>query len=992
MDAELLTFFDEKPVDNCVYDLIDILIKNTQDLSLQGSYMELKKTLEGNNTSFAKQKRDQIRKLPEVWADYMEFLPQATVLKIWHDHAGNFQSTPDGFLKTPTSDDSILFRYRGILMEYNAKITMDSLSEDKQTEWTKIKAQVFDNKAPTWLPTAAANRRSRREELDSVLQTTQFDSVNWNITFKRAKAFAVQHRYTKEQCREMIADLASSLHPNNATWYNKQTLDDLTKHLLYLDPQDTEVQEALAPLKKLTRPLNLNLYAAMLQARDLYKSYIKTLGRDVSNASLREGDANYDEAYFNFNVHALIAFTVPQIGEIVKTKIANNKQAGKPVDFEKLLASCSNAEEAKTHLKPAQEKMLNWLPDKTQVSSVNFTTFSHPKNSKLAQMRERYLLQNGRFSSYTREDDAEEYGDRTVYSSYVKKDGQKVGAHKSQEKHTGPAGVKQNEGVQQDQPDEQGQPQETQEAQDDKTGPQNTEATGITNTNRTPAKRTGTAQEIFSTPGVPGERNEFDHLLSTKKRRGSSKVRVNDDLRKEIMGDKIKYPNWLYQLGALPSKIAEGALEETEQLNRDAGQLIKYFPEVIKEAGQDILLKMLDGTARSKSAYLMGLSNSISRRWLGALFSILFAEETTSAAIKECFRTFINDEWKAWYKKETNVYVDMETARVNAFRQYNRHANEIYNGQQSLNLDRIPSRFVRRDKSFGRDNYQNRFRRYEDDREARQYDQYRRPRSRDRQNYRPYSRERSNSGPYRRNSSQGYRDRYQDRSQSQERRRYQNRSQSQERRRYQDRSKSRDRRRSQSTDRHQSRNRSSNGYGRQNNDNRYSGRNDNRRDRSFSGNRRSFNRNRQNSEYNRSHSRDKNEYVDNRRNRSRTPRRSSERSQSRDRGTGRSTTDKHDRSSNSGKSPERNRDRRRDSSVNATKQQRSSSTEKMKNGFNCSDNYDPKKEKLCSKCGRDNHHEFACTRFKRWSPLPCTSCRGNLHHDTEECDENTRKN
>ena len=66
MDAELLTFFDEKPVDNCVYDLIDILIKNTQDLSLQGSYMELKKTLEGNNTSFAKQKRDQIRKLPEV--------------------------------------------------------------------------------------------------------------------------------------------------------------------------------------------------------------------------------------------------------------------------------------------------------------------------------------------------------------------------------------------------------------------------------------------------------------------------------------------------------------------------------------------------------------------------------------------------------------------------------------------------------------------------------------------------------------------------------------------------------------------------------------------------------------------------------------------------------------------------------------------------------------------------------------------------------------
>ena len=617
MDAELLTFFDEKPVDNCVYDLIDILIKNTQDLTLQGSYKELKKTLEVNNSSFAKQKRDQIRKLPEIWTDYMEFLPQATVLKIWHDHAAMFQVTPDGFLKTPTSDDSILFRYRGILMEYNAKITMDSLSEDKQTEWTKIKAQVFDNRAPTWLPTAAANRRSRREELDSVLQTTQFDSVNWNITFKRAKAFAVQHRYTKEQCREMIADLASSLHPNNATWYNKQTLDDLTKHLLYLDPQDTEVQEALAPLKKLTRPPNLNLYAAMLQARDLYKSYIKTLGRDVSNASLREGDANYDEAYFNFNVHALIAFTVPQMAEIVKTKIANNKQAGKPVDFEKLLASCSNAEEAKSHLRPAQEKMLNWLPDKTQISSVNFTTFSHPKNSKLAQMRERYLLQNGRFSSYTREDDTEESGDRTVYSSYAKKTGQKVGAHKSQDKQTGPVGVKQQNPVpQQDQPDVHVQPRNIQEAQDDRTGPQNTEATAITNTNTTPAKHSGLAQEIFSTPGASSERNEFDYLVSARRRRGSSKdnklIQVNADLREEIIGDKIKYPNWLYQLGALPSKIAEGALDENQQLNRDAGQLQEYFPEVVREAGHAILLKIADGTQRSKSAYLMSLSNAIS--------------------------------------------------------------------------------------------------------------------------------------------------------------------------------------------------------------------------------------------------------------------------------------------------------------------------------------------------------------------------------------------
>ena len=76
------------------------------------------------------------------------------------------------------------------------------------------------------------------------------------------------------------------------------------------------------------------------------------------------------------------------------------------------------------------EKRLNWFPDKVQNSSINFTSLhSQPKNSKLAQMRERYSLQNGQFSPH---DGAWENDDRdrTAYPEHNKKADRKVGAHK----------------------------------------------------------------------------------------------------------------------------------------------------------------------------------------------------------------------------------------------------------------------------------------------------------------------------------------------------------------------------------------------------------------------------------------------------------------------------------------------------------------------------------------------------------------------------------
>jgi len=58
----------------------------------------------------------------------------------------------------------------------------------------------------------------------------------------------------------------------------------------------------------------------------------------------------------------------------------------------------------------------------------------------------------------------------------------------------------------------------------------------------------------------------------------------------------------------------------------------------------------------------------------------------------------------------------------------------------------------------------------------------------------------------------------------------------------------------------------------------------------------------------------------------------------------------------------------------------------MRKGENCSLEYDPLKQKTCSKCTRPGHHEFECYKYEKYSPKKCTVC-DKLNHFAGDCKE-----
>ena len=139
--SDLDSYFDERPVDSCFYELIEVLLNGDADDDLKQKFGKIKSDLETSNTSFAKKKRNQIRDIQPVWDDYVEFLNQAQILKLWNDHSENISNTRDPWKNNDLANDGILFRYRGIIMEYNAKITAECFSSDTDREWKNIKAK-----------------------------------------------------------------------------------------------------------------------------------------------------------------------------------------------------------------------------------------------------------------------------------------------------------------------------------------------------------------------------------------------------------------------------------------------------------------------------------------------------------------------------------------------------------------------------------------------------------------------------------------------------------------------------------------------------------------------------------------------------------------------------------------------------------------------------------------------------------------------------------
>jgi hypothetical protein len=58
----------------------------------------------------------------------------------------------------------------------------------------------------------------------------------------------------------------------------------------------------------------------------------------------------------------------------------------------------------------------------------------------------------------------------------------------------------------------------------------------------------------------------------------------------------------------------------------------------------------------------------------------------------------------------------------------------------------------------------------------------------------------------------------------------------------------------------------------------------------------------------------------------------------------------------------------------------------MKRGVNCKPSYDPAKMKYCTKCMKNDHHEFECGRYYSYSEDKCSFCH-KMYHLSQECKE-----
>ncbi len=58
----------------------------------------------------------------------------------------------------------------------------------------------------------------------------------------------------------------------------------------------------------------------------------------------------------------------------------------------------------------------------------------------------------------------------------------------------------------------------------------------------------------------------------------------------------------------------------------------------------------------------------------------------------------------------------------------------------------------------------------------------------------------------------------------------------------------------------------------------------------------------------------------------------------------------------------------------------------MKRGVNCKPSYDPAKMKYCTKCMKNDHHEFECARYYTYNENKCSFCH-KMYHLSQECKE-----
>ena len=318
---------------------INSLVKILQNANDIGVTEELQKlAISVKNSSWQTELEDKI-KTPKIfsWADMDKFITIAELNELFDAYDFNF----------PRSE---LFRQCGNSNFEHRKGLKLSLTKDE------IKALVTSQ--PEFIACAATKRKSTEVERRTIVFMDK-KRPHWSTTMDRVKLFAKKHRYSFDDIKELITDLAITTYPDQTRYFYSLSLEELTCLLCSKDPLEFENEKYLKSLESLVRSEGECLQSVMNQCQNLYKHLISENDKPT-DISADYKDPKYCEAFMTFSLNCLKKFCGPKLQQQIADQVTKARTNGRKVDFNFLMNSCLKAERADRSLMPTTDVKLQY--------------------------------------------------------------------------------------------------------------------------------------------------------------------------------------------------------------------------------------------------------------------------------------------------------------------------------------------------------------------------------------------------------------------------------------------------------------------------------------------------------------------------------------------------------------------------------------------------------------------------------------------------------
>ena len=199
--------------------------------------------------------------------------------------------------------------------------------------------------------------------------------IQWMLTLQALKEFAEENRYVPTQIHKMVLEIAQQELPSFASYFETMTLQQLSDHLISLDPIKYKKQEYIDPLKNLVRKTGTPLISTLNIANQLYR-----LSKDKNSSSLDQNDPHFCADYLQFAIDALIKLTDTKVSTKLREYIHETRNSGKKLKYNSLLLVANEMEN--NGLAPTRDLRLDYLKEDLLSVKINNISAKSPTLDK----------------------------------------------------------------------------------------------------------------------------------------------------------------------------------------------------------------------------------------------------------------------------------------------------------------------------------------------------------------------------------------------------------------------------------------------------------------------------------------------------------------------------------------------------------------------------------------------------------------------------------